>query len=311
MASRHIKQYYGTDTVDLAISTHPDGDHSAGLKVVLEELTVRELWMHLPWEHTEDIAKMFVDGRVTDKGIGEKLRKALEDARELEKVAARKGIAISEPFAGRATADGVITVVGPTEAYYESLLPKFRGLPQAKGSFLEKVIEAGVGLVAKIAENWVVETLTDDGETSEENNSSVILRLSCDGKAILLTSDAGIPALSNAADFMEGVLGVAPNGWSFIQVPHHGSKRNVGPTVLDRIVGPQLSSNEKRVSAFVSASKDGAPKHPAKKVTNAFLRRRAAVHATQGQTKWYHHNAPKRPGWTTSVPLPFYDEVDE
>lgn len=308
---RRIKQYYGTIIVDLAISTHPDGDHTAGLKVVLEEMTVRELWMHLPWEHTEDIAKLFVDGRVTENGVGERLRKALEDARELESIALRKHVPVIEPFAGRSGANGVITVVGPTEAYYESLLPGFRGTPQPKTGFLAKTVEAGVGLVAKIAESWGIETLTDDGETSAENNSSAIFRICCDGKTMLLTSDAGMPALTDAADFMQNVLQVPPDGWTFIQVPHHGSRRNVGPTILNRIVGPKLATEEKKTSAFVSAAKDGEPKHPAKKVTNAFRRRGAPVHATQGVTKWHHHDAPTRPGWSTSVPLPFYEEVDE
>ena len=41
----HIKKYYDTTHVDLVISTHPDADHTAGLKVVLEQMTVSELWM--------------------------------------------------------------------------------------------------------------------------------------------------------------------------------------------------------------------------------------------------------------------------
>src|SRR5438105_4350699 len=53
----HIKEYYKTDDVDIVVSTHPDADHAAGLAVVLEQLRVRVLWMHRPWNHTEDIAK--------------------------------------------------------------------------------------------------------------------------------------------------------------------------------------------------------------------------------------------------------------
>ena len=60
----HIKTFYGTGSVDLVISTHPDNDHSSGLAAVLEELKVGRLWMHKPWEHTDDIARMFHDGRL-------------------------------------------------------------------------------------------------------------------------------------------------------------------------------------------------------------------------------------------------------
>ena len=90
-----------------------------------------------------------------------------------------------------------------------------------------------------------------------------------------------------------------------------GGKRNVGPAILNRIVGPKQSEQTKKMTVFVSASKDGEPKHPAKKVTNAYLRRGAPVHATQGATKRHSHNAPERPGWSASTPLPFYGEVDE
>ena len=58
----HIKTYYDTDRVDIVVSTHPDDDHTNGLIVVLEELDVGCLWMHLPWNHTDDINRMFKDG---------------------------------------------------------------------------------------------------------------------------------------------------------------------------------------------------------------------------------------------------------
>src|SRR5690554_6609825 len=62
--ANHIRTFYGTDTVDLVISTHPDCDHVGGLHVLLEQMKVGALWMHQPWNHTDDIARMFRDGRV-------------------------------------------------------------------------------------------------------------------------------------------------------------------------------------------------------------------------------------------------------
>ena len=37
---KFVRKRYQTSVVDLAISTHPDGDHAAGLGIVLEELEV-------------------------------------------------------------------------------------------------------------------------------------------------------------------------------------------------------------------------------------------------------------------------------
>src|SRR3954452_12066106 len=53
----HIQSYYGTSTVDLVISTHPDADHINGLATVLTELDVTELMVHQPWLHTTDASE--------------------------------------------------------------------------------------------------------------------------------------------------------------------------------------------------------------------------------------------------------------
>ena len=42
----HITNYYGTTSIDAVVSTHPDQDHVNGLHVVVDELSVRELWIH-------------------------------------------------------------------------------------------------------------------------------------------------------------------------------------------------------------------------------------------------------------------------
>lgn len=318
----HIRQYYRTDRVDLVISTHPDGDHIAGLQVVLEELKVEKLWMHLPWNHTDEIERLFRDGRVTDNSVRESLRRSLEAARELEKMARRQGIPIIEPFTGVADATQSLLVLGPTREYYESLLPHFQCTPEPRRYSLLAEILRGVATatkeaVAKVFESWDVETLNDDAEnedaTSAENNTSTILLLRVDNRNLLFTADAGAPALHQALDLLMHV-GIGPEHFSFVQVPHHGSRRNVGPTLLDRLLGPKLPSHQRgtrRMSAFVSASKDGAPKHPSKKVTNAFARRGAPVVATQGRTICHYHDAPARPGWSAANPLPFYHEVEE
>ncbi len=310
----HIKQYYGTDRVDLAISTHSDADHAGGLTVVLEKMTVGQLWMHKPWEHAANMARMFTDGRVTDNSLSEKMRRSLENAAELQRIAKRKGIPIVEPFAGVADLSGKVLVVGPDKAYYESLLPDFRCTPQPAAAGLAEMFRGyaarAVEAVKKVAESWGVETLTDDGETSAENNSCAIVRVElAPGRYALFTADAGIPALTRAANYL-ALLGFDFAQLGFVQVPHHGSQRNVGPTILNRLIGPKLADEKVIKTAYLSAAPDGEPKHPSKKVTNAFRRRGAPVHATQGEKKCSSQSAPNR-GWTNSVALPFYTEVED
>ena len=203
-------------------------------------------------------------------------------------------------------------VLGPTEAFYKNLLPGYRGTPEPKAGLtfaFGQLVEKAKETVKKIAENWGHETLDDTGETSAENNSSAIILFTIGEDSLLFTSDAGIPALSEAVGRLHAD-GFDFSKLKFVQVPHHGSKRNIGPTLLNTLIGPKTSQPTRIKTAFASVSPEGAPKHPAKKVTNAFLRRGAPVHVTAGSTKLHYRNAPGR-GWINSTPLPFYNEVEE
>ena len=318
----HVRGVYGTGIVDLAVNSHPDGDHASGLYRVFEELTVGHLWMHRPWEHSADIKHMFDDGTLTNDRLSSKMQKALSDAWDLEKIARRKRITITEPFA-----DGVanrqfqgIYVLGPTEDFYQSLLPGFRETPDAKdshasylGGGFQSFTRGAVALAERVLESWGKETLEDPVKdaTSAENNSSAIILLRLEGHDLLFTADAGVPALERAVNLAES-WGISLPACRFQQVPHHGSKRNVGPQLLNRLVGPKLSSSgTTNKTVFVSAAKKGAPKHPAKKVVNAYIRRGAMVLATQGGGIQHHLNGLARNGWGPATPLSFSQEVGE
>lgn len=312
----HLRRHYKTDQVDLVVSTHPDADHAAGLETILKDCEVGCLWMHQPWNHTADIAKMFVDGRVTDKSVREALRKSLDEARSLERIAQDRKIPIVEPFAGVRDVSGSIVVLGPSVQFYEGLLPEFRGTPEPVAQttgLLTKTFRGAAEVIKKIAERWDIETLDDSGETSAENNSSTVLLVVVGDHCLLFTADAGMPALTEAANLLVGA-GFDFSKIKFIQVPHHGSKRNVGPTILNTLLGPKLSNDAKLKTAFVSVAKPEDEKHPSKKVVNAFRRRGAPVVATGGGAKVHCFNAPgwpARQGWIAADALPFYGEVEE
>ncbi len=276
--------------------------------------------MHKPWEHSERIYRMFNDGRITSNGLSARLRAALDDARELEKLANRKGIPITEPFAGSElrTCGGILTVLGPTQQYYEVLLTDFRSTPEKKEAYslaanlLRTLQEGAVAVAQRVRESFGVETLEepDDDAISAENNSSAILLLQIDGHQMLFTGDAGVPALERADDWAEE-CGITLSASGFSQVLHHGSRRNVGPSILDRIVGPRRQFDVPDKVAFVSAAKD-APKHPSRRVTNAYRRRGARVITTEGVAIWHHSpDAPYRSDYSAANPLPLYTEVEE
>lgn len=308
----HIKSHYNTDIVDLVISTHPDQDHINGLETVIEELDVNELWMHLPWDHNEGLAEKFHDGRITDNSISDKLKDTLNKAYELFELATDQGITVREPFTGLTDTNGNIKVLGPSLDYYVDLIPEFDGMPESKrvDSIFEAIIDKSMGVLKWIFAIWGEDHIFDDGETSAKNNSCVITQIIIDGKRLVFTGDAGIDALEHAADQLDECVDTAPI--SLFQIPHHGSRRNVGPTVLNRIIGHPVSKGEARpITAIASTAKQGEPKHPRKAVLNSFTHRGAKVLATRGAGVCHFNNAPDRSGWTPKTPEPYHCEYEE
>ncbi|HVZ67640.1 MAG TPA: MBL fold metallo-hydrolase [Patescibacteria group bacterium] len=301
---QHIKDYYHTDHVDYVVSTHQDSDHISGLKVVLEELSVDYLLMHIPWEHEDEINSLFENSL----GVGEfesELQNSLENVRDIEEIAIEKEIAIVEPFEGTKNSEGSIHVLGPSLEFYCSLVPNFRGTPEARNpvtSALDAILGRASEAISTLRETLdpSTETLDDNGRFTPENESSVILLITVGEKKLLFTGDAGITALTKAADYADSV-GISLTDLHLFHVPHHGSRQNVGPTILNRI---------KATNSQISASLQGAPKHPSKRVINALKRRQSAVYVTKGQTTCYPWNAPSRLGWGPVAEEEFNFEVE-
>lgn len=302
----HLARYYRTDEIDVLISTHPDQDHIGGLKAVLGNLKVRTLWLHRPWNHSSALM-LAKSVRFREPQLPERLQKSLDDASELETMARARGVHVVEPFVGTSTADGVLRVVGPTREFYRQLQGEISTGASATADAVVKADERTIPVLA--AENLMTETLTDDGDTSPQNESSVICLLTVENDLCLFTADAGMRALELAAAQLEG-MGYWGGIYNFVQVPHHGSRHNVGPTVLDRLLGEFRTENRVGV-AFVSAAKDGAPNHPARAVTNAFRRRGYHAFATQGVSIQQCSGAPDRPGWGPATVLPLHSAVEK
>lgn len=299
---KHIKTQYGTDVVDIVISTHPDQDHASGLCVVLESLTVRALLMHKPWDHGDEIKHMFKCGRISASGLQEKLEKSLQNASDLQSICERKGIPIHEPFEGMNLGNGLVQVLGPSQEYYECLLPHFKDMPQAKAVFgiFAPLVKAAESVVNWVEDNFGVDLLDDDDDcTSVANNTSAIILFNLDGQKLLFTGDAGKTALLNAIQYATS-LGIPLSDLRFLDVPHHGSKRNISSKVLRSI---------KAGTAFVSAPK-ASDKHPAKKVTNALQKSGTLVYVTRGSALLHHFGGNLR-GWGNAPTEPFYPKVED
>ena len=301
----HLAEHYGTNKVDLMISTHPDKDHLNGLITAIQQLDVTELMIHQPDKYKDDLSE-FTN---------------LENLNTLLAFAVEQGVTITDPYTGLHRFGGRLRLLGPTEDYYKTLLDEQLD-PGVKAEFarrsnptgLAAVLASLTGLVGKAVDALPIETLGNDGKTHPRNNSSVITLLTLNGKKYLLTGDAGIPALSAAADEYEALHGsFALTPLSFFQAPHHGSKRNVGRDILDRMLGEKHSPYNNNLTGFIHAAK-ASKKHPSPKVTNALMRRgvdQSNLAVTNGQTKWHHSSGGMREGWSSIDPYPYMHEDDD
>jgi beta-lactamase superfamily II metal-dependent hydrolase len=297
----HVVGVYGTRTVQNVLNTHPDGDHSSGLTEVLEHLDVKNLWMHRPWAYAAGLLDQFRDPRFTAGGLEARIREALDAAHELEKLAAAKRIPIYEPFQGSRI--GPFLVLSPEKGWYlRDLVSNFSRTPDAKRpveGLLSPLFRAAGEAVSWVVETLNFETLDESGETSAQNESSVVLYGNFGGQGVLLTGDAGRLALTRAILYAHS-LGISLRALNCIQIPHHGSRRNVSPSVLNEIMGQ---------FALVSVAPKSAT-HPRRKVTNAFNRRGARVYKTNGALLNHAINWPRRPGMVDAQEIPFYDRVE-
>lgn len=313
-----IRTHYQTNRVDYVVNSHPDRDHASGLSAVLEELEVGELWMHRPWEYSQDILDYFHDGRITSYSLEDRLQEKMAAAHRLEEIALEKDIPIFEPFAG-CVIGGRFHVLSPDKDWYvHTLLPEFEKAPELREEETG-ALDTLTGIIGRIMENvatwvdetWDVETLRNDVSTTTENESSVVLFASINGRGILLTGDAGVLALNAACGNAEAKGINLPREVRFVQIPHHGGRHNVSSQVLNRLFGEPVGlDGAKRGTAYASVGRK-CDTHPKTVVVNAFLRRGFHVLKTKGKSRHHMHNVPMRQGWGASTDhLEFSSKVE-
>ncbi|MFT3941570.1 ComEC/Rec2 family competence protein [Rhodopseudomonas sp.] len=308
---KHIEEHYGAGYfINNMVLSHADNDHAMGLIGVMKRFEVKNLWMNRPWLYAAEILP-HMHGNYTLPGLIDKIREMHPYLVELEDLATQKGTVIHDAFQGASI--GPFTVLAPSRERYIDLLPDLDKTPTSYradagttlGGLLKGLVEAAKEW---FDETWDIETLSNNPDpTSASNETSVVQYGVIEGRRILLTADVGPAGLNEAADYL-ALMGVtlAPN---FVQVPHHGSRRNVTPAVLDRLLGPIVGKGEKHGSAYCSVGKN-KPEYPRGQVQNAFERRGFPVYVTRGDAKCHHHQGKLRKGWVAAEPEPFADKVE-
>lgn len=312
----HIQEHYANPhRIDHVVVTHPDGDHAAGVKAVLEAFQIGTLWMLRPWVYAPQLLQFFPRFQSVEALVA-RLRKIYRHLSALEETAALRGIPIAEPFQGATI--GAFSVLSPSRPLYAGLILNSERTPEsdadellpapAVSALLAGILQRDLTLVRA---GWGEEVFSSE-ETSAENNMSVVQFARIAGHRILLTGDAGRVNLEEALRFGPAV-GWFPPGVDRFQIPHHGSRRNLSSEILDRIIGPivpqWLPTGQGRTLAVVSSAKED-PDHPRKVVVRALIHRGARVFATEGRSIRLASDALSLNGWTSVEPEAYPQEQE-
>jgi beta-lactamase superfamily II metal-dependent hydrolase len=314
----HLRTYYtNQDYIDKVVVTHPDGDHAGGLRTVLQEVVVKELWMLRPWEYAAELIPRFATYTSVER-LKARLKSIYSNLAALEEIALEKGIPIREPFQGAQI--GTFTVLAPSKSRYLDLIVESERTPESVEEAEETSVAALGRLIGEYAAKAVYylkaaawgEEIFSPEETSAENEMSVIQYANLCGQRILLTGDAGRKALAEAADYAP-LAGLSLPGIDRFQVPHHGSRRNVSTELLDRWLGERLPTRplqgQGKFQAMVSAAKEDTD-HPRNAVIRALWHRGAYVVTTKTGDLRTGFNAPPRLTWVTAPTLDYPEEQE-
>lgn len=314
--STHIDTYYLKGLpkeIDIVFCSHPDLDHASGLKNIMQNYSVRYLVMNCPWLYINELYEKVKDGRITKESLERTLREKYKFIDDLETLANKQPNCKIIPGITGSNLYQEMTIVSPSKEFYIQTLIDSNKTP-AMVLTAESTFASLLATASRAAGKWVKTFFWKDdireGETtSAENESSIVLRIQPqDDNPFLLLGDVGCKGLTGAMNYADAIRKPL-NQCDFVQIPHHGGRHNVSPSVLNRLIGGKVSQGTSPSKiAFVSVGKDSD--HPRKCVSNAFINRGCEVYVSRSATLYYHHgNVPNR-GWKTAKSEPFSDVVE-
>ena len=310
----HLEEFYFKNEyypkIDYLICSHPDQNHASGLIEVIEKVEIGKIIMNIPWNYIDDIWDNVNDGRISKESLEKRLKDDYPYVAKIEELAQEKGIEIIEGFEDKEINEN-LKILSPSKEFFIELLKKSK-----KTKYLDEddyksniYTESAKNILSKftnwIKELWGKDSLKEDVETSEENEMSIVLLGDMEENKFLLTGDVGIKGLEKA-----NKIGTPLTEVNFYQIPHHGSRHNLSPSIMNKMVG-NIVSERMKLKKVAYASVAYESDYPRKAVVNAFIRRGVQVYKTDGYTITYSHLTSERLGWSSISELSFNEKVED
>ena len=287
--AKHLKSYFGSKHIDLAICTHPDRDHKDGFFDLLDDkdVTIDEFWLTDPaaFLTAEDI-KYYKNEENAKQAVREIWNKSTDASRNLIDEIVDKCGTVYTMTAGDSHSFLPLTVLAPDKNFYSEIVKEMVAKKGVKT--YDKSDTTPYDENAKVDDTEaisVIDKCTDDSPTNA--SSIVILYEPNDGKKLLFAGDATQESLQLVLDnySIENV--------DFFKVPHHGSKHNLTTPIIEQL-RPKKS--------YITAS--GTSKHPSSAIVY-WLSKHGDVYSTQSCKYNLHFSKglPDRENSTTVDPI--------
>ena len=141
----------------------------------------------------------------------------------------------------------------------------------------------------------------DEEQTSEINQTSMIIALVLGNLKVLFTGDAGKEAINSALDLWEEA-GNKASDFTIVQLPHHGSRKNINPSIISR-----LKAKKFIISCPPKGIEEG---HPSRRLINKILEldANAEIYKTAGCNFVFHKGIDIN--YKSQTPAGMYSKMD-
>ena len=214
------------EKIDYVISTHFDNDHIGGIGEVISSdcISCGTLIMN---DYNQSCLKYVED----QTQIGETLNESLEQAKNIRAIAQQRGIDMIHPCGLTNPIWDCLYILGPSQNHMDKYV---------LGVYSEPV-EENVRMVENLSHSKfekydsTKEIQWDNKEkTSGINETSIVVALKLGDLKFLFTGDVGKEGLNAALDKWES-MGHLASEFTHIQLPHHGSRKNIDLDIIRRL----------------------------------------------------------------------------
>ena len=290
----HLENYIlpnvSQNAPDLIISTHHDKDHINGLIKLVEKYigNIGEVWVNNPADYVSSYVFESLKSKLRNKSYERKyqyIQESLNNLDDFITIVDRYNILRESAFSGKEKFNNIIKVLGPSKSFYESMLPGFENLEEyisEQGDFVYNSRYSEAVINETLEANSSCSIVDKVNSTSASNNSSVITEFNINNKRFLFTGDTGVAAFNSVEErySLENIY--------WLDVPHHGSRRNLTSTLIDT-----MNADIGYISAV------GNKKHPRRALVNCLKRAGTKVYSTHKSGNIWYHNGdfPNRPNY--------------